>query len=145
MSSIRAATRSAGVGAGASRASGEAQRSAKPRSSPAATVKDARIVESSTSSATGDVTPTRPAPNVRAPPGSRRTSGRISPYSGRGASSMTKPTSPLTPSTLRRISCGASYPSAWPRWPSANAIVSRSRAVPESVRKIVSITSVPGR
>jgi hypothetical protein len=102
-------------------------------------------VASSIASGTDARTDTRPVPKVRAPPSSSRISGTISPYSGRGASSMTISTSPPRPSTARSSSCGASNPRSWPRWPSAAAIASISRTVPVSVVKVVSTASDPAR
>jgi hypothetical protein len=90
------------------RSSGEAQRSENPHRSPWRTVNAARIVASATSRPTDERTETRPEPNVRAAPSSSRISGMISPYSGRGASSITSSTSPSIPSTARSSSCGAS-------------------------------------
>ena len=143
---MRVRTRSAGVASAAMRSSAEAQRSAKPCASPARTRKAARIVASAATSSGADArTDTRPEPKVRAPPSSSRISGRISPYSGRGASSMTIGTSPSTPSTARSSSCGASKPRSWPRWPSAAAMTSISRTVPVSVVNVVSTASDPGR
>ncbi len=119
---------------------------AKPCASPPRTQNAARIVaSSSTSSGTEERTETRPEPNVRAPPSSSRISGLMSPYSGRGASSMTISTSPSTPSSARSSSCGASKPRSWPRWPSAAAMTSISRTVPVPVVNAVSIASEPGR
>jgi hypothetical protein len=108
VSSIRSVTSPAGVGSGAARSSGDAQRREKPSCSPALTVKAACSVASASSSGTAERTATLPEPNVRAPPSSSRISGAIKPYSGRGASSITSATSPSTPSTPRRTSCGAS-------------------------------------
>ena len=146
VSSIRSRTSVAGVGEGGPFCSAAAQRSANPTRSASATVKEACMTaSSSTSSATPDDTPLRPDPNVRAPPSSSRIRGRISPYSGRTASSSVSSTSPDTPSTQRSSSWGASKPSSWPRWPGANAIASSSLTVPVPVVNVVSTTSVPGR
>ena len=144
VSSIRSHTSSAGVALSVGASAG-AERIEKPSRSPAWTVKRARIVASSTSSGTAEPTAIRPEPNVRAPPSSSRISGSISPNSGRGASSSSSSTSPLTPSIARSTSCGASKPSACPRWPGANAIASHMRSVPLAVANVVSMTSVPGR
>src|SRR5690349_1784245 len=145
VSSIRARTPAGSVGAGRCM-SAAAHRMANPACSSAATVKVAVMVESETSTGT-------PAliaiwfgpPNVRPPSGVARRSGRTSPYSGRGASSRRISTEPSMPSTRRRISCGASRPTAWWRCPSANAIASVTRTLPPSVVNTVSRTSVPGR
>jgi hypothetical protein len=146
VSSIRPRTSSGAVGSTASRRSTGAQRSEKPMRSPSRTEKDARIVESSTSTGTPARTAMRLGPpKVRPPSSSARKSGRTSPYSGRGASSMTRSTSPHTPSTLRNTSCGASKPRSCPRCPGAKAIASIRRTLPPSVVNVVSITSVPGR
>ena len=78
-------------------------------------------------------------PKVRPPSSSMRNSGRTSPYSGRGASSICSSTRPDTPSTRRSTSCGALRPRSWPRWPGAKAIASISRTLPVAVVKVVSI------
>ena len=107
-----AATSSGAVGRGRVARSGGAQRSAKPSASPArATANDARIVgvvdaragrRSATSMRFGP-------PNVRAPPSLEADQRPDEPVLGprRELHGASRP-SPLTPSTQRRTSCGAS-------------------------------------
>ncbi len=84
-------------------------------------------------------------PNVRAPFSVILRSGLTSPYSGRGASSISSSTLPATHSTSRSSSCGGWPPISCPRWPSWNAMASVSRTTPEPVVNVVSTTSVPRR
>ena len=131
---------------GAARSSADAQRSEKPWLSPSRRRNAARIVASSTSSGTDERTETRPDPKVRAPPSSSRISGRISPYSGRGASSMTIATSPETPSTdaqqlVRRVE--AQVVPALPV--GGGQRVDAAAPSPVSVVNVVSTASEPGR
>ena len=145
MSSMRAATCAGGQGTGRS-LTAAAQRSPKPIRSPSLTVKVACIVASSMKAGTPEETAIwLGPPKVRPPSSSMRNSGRTSPYSGRGASSICSSTLPDTPSTRRSTSCGALRPRSWPRCPGAKAIASIRRTLPVAVVKVVSITSVPGR
>ena len=104
VSVAREATCEAGVGCGGA-LSTAAQRMAKPALSCDPTAKLARIVAPSTVTGTADVTAIwLGPPKVRPPSSVRRRRGLTSPYSGRGASSMTMSTRPLTPSTVRSSS-----------------------------------------
>ena len=104
---------------------------ANPASSPAPIENLASIVARSIAASTPAVTAIRSGPpNIRPPSSVRRNSGRTSPYSGRGASSIAISTLPSTPSTSRSSSCGAPIPRSCARWPSTKAIASSSRTAP---------------
>jgi len=137
---------SSSVTSGGAEASARASvnRAASSTRSPAATVTRPRAPPTSASRPNGArrVRRTGP-PQAATPPSTGAVCGTVSPYSMRGAKTVSNSTVPCTPSIRRSSTCGLTRPMSWARAPGSSASASTTSTFPASVVNVVRSTSVP--